>query len=312
VKLLRHLTDFPSELRGGAVSIGNFDGVHRGHAEIVRRLRAAAKQLGGPAVVFTFEPHPGVLLRPERAPSALCTLVDKADRLAELGVDCVLAYPTDQALLAMTPERFFKDIVLAVLETRALVEGANFCFGRGRTGTVEVLAQLAIDAGVSVEIVPPVEMDGAPVSSSRIRGHLTAGEVALAAALLGHPHRVRGIVEHGAGRGASIGFATANLGEIATQLPSAGVYAGWGWLGGRRLPAAIHLGPNPTFGEAALKLEVHLLGHEGPLYGQHLAIDFLRKVRDVRKFAGVDELKQQLARDVADVRQSALLAESAS
>lgn len=286
------------------MSIGNFDGVHLGHAEIVRRLLAAARSLGGPAVVFTFEPHPGVLLRPDRAPTPLCTLADKAARLGELGVDAVLAYPTDQALLSLTPERFFRDIVLGSLGAKALVEGANFCFGKGRAGTVDVLAALAREAGVGAEIVPPVERDGQPISSSRIRGLLAAGQVAEAAKLLGRPYRVRGLVERGAGRGAAIGFATANLAQIATQLPAVGVYAGWGEVEGRRLPAAVNLGPNPTFGESALKLEVHLLGHDGPLYGRELAVDFVRKVRDVRKFSGVDELKSQLTRDVAEVRAS--------
>jgi riboflavin kinase / FMN adenylyltransferase len=286
------------------VSIGNFDGVHLGHAEIVRRLLVAAQGLRGPAVVFTFDPHPGVLLRPDRAPTPLCTLEDKASLLGGLGVDAVLAYPTDQALLSLSPERFFQDVVLRSLETRALVEGANFCFGKGRAGTVEVLAALAAQAGVAAEVVPPVECDGQPISSSRIRGLLAAGQVAEAAKLLGRPYRVRGRVERGAGRGAAIGFATANLAQVATQLPTTGVYAGWGEVDGRRMPAAINLGPNPTFGESALKLEVHLLGHDGPLYGREMAVDFVGKVRDVRKFAGVDELKSQLTRDIAEVRES--------
>jgi riboflavin kinase/FMN adenylyltransferase len=300
VKLLRSLDRPLPELSGGALAIGNFDGVHRGHAEIVRRLCARARSLGGPAAVFTFDPHPVRLLRPEAAPPPLTWTDRKAELLAELGVDYMIAYPTDEALLSLEPAEFFARIVRERLAARALVEGQNFCFGRGRTGTIDVLRQLADSAGVELEVVPPVIVDGEPVSSSRVRRLIASGDVQAAGQLLTRPYRLRGMVVHGAARGAKLGFPTANVDAIDTLTPAAGVYAGLALASGRHFPAAINIGPNPTFGEHAKKVEVHLVGANESLYGQPLEVDFLARLRDVRPFSGVEELLAQIRRDVAE------------
>ena len=300
VKLLRSLTDFPSSLRGGAVAIGNFDGVHRGHARIVERLRERAKQLAGPAIVFTFDPHPVRLLRPEHAPPPLTWTDRKADLLEQLGVDAMIAYPTDEALLALSPQEFFSRIVREALAAKAMVEGPNFYFGHNRAGTNEVLRGLCADAGIGLDIVEPLTVAGDFVSSSRVRKLIQAGELAEAAALLTQPYRIRGMVTHGAGRGGKLGFPTANLDAIDTLLPASGVYAGRALLPGKTWPAAINLGPNPTFGEQAMKVEVHLIGFTGSLYGQPMEVDFVARLREIRRFAGVEDLKEQLRRDIAD------------
>jgi riboflavin kinase/FMN adenylyltransferase len=303
VKLIRQLTNLPSELRAGAVTIGNFDGVHLGHARIVDRVVDTARQRGGPALVFTFDPHPVRLLRPSEAPPPLTWTDRKAELLAALGVDAVIAYPTDEELLGLGPDEFFRRIVLDQLGATAMVEGPNFCFGRGRSGTIDVLRELTSRAGVTLDVVDPVVVGGEIVSSSRIRRLLGEGRVDEARRLLTQPYRIRGMVVHGAGRGARIGFGTANLDAVDTIVPAAGVYAGRGFVNNRRLPAAINIGGNPTFGEAALKVEVHLVGWDStPLYGQPLEVDFLTPLRSVRRFAGVDELKEQLARDVDAAR----------
>ncbi|MFO0900082.1 MAG: bifunctional riboflavin kinase/FAD synthetase [Pirellulales bacterium] len=299
MKLLRSLDRPLPELAGGALAIGNFDGVHRGHAEIVRRLCARAQALGGPAVVFTFDPHPVRLLRPDAAPPPLTWTDRKAELLAELGVDYVIAYPTDEALLRLTPEAFFDRIVRERLAARALVEGQNFSFGRDRTGTIDVLRQLAAAAGIELEVAPPVIVDGEPVSSSRVRRLIAAGDVQEAAGLLTRPYRLRGMVVHGAARGAKLGFPTANLDAIDTLTPAVGVYAGLGLAASGRFPAAINIGPNPTFGEHAKKVEVHLVGASESLYGQPLEVDFLARLRDVRPFGNVEELLAQIRADVA-------------
>jgi riboflavin kinase/FMN adenylyltransferase len=305
VKLLRELTGLPSELRRGAVAIGNFDGVHRGHARIVERVIEKARELSGPALVFTFDPHPVRILRPREAPPPLTWTDRKAELLARLGIDAVIAYPTDEDLLRLTPREFFDRIVREQLDARAMVEGPNFYFGRARSGTIDVLTQLTAEAGIGLDVVEPLKVDGDYVSSSRIRQLLIQGRVDLARALLTEPYRIRGMVVHGAGRGAKIGFGTANLDAIDTLLPGPGVYAGRGFVNNTRWPAAINIGPNPTFGDQSVKVEAHLVGWSGaPLYGEVLEIDFLVPLRGVRRFAGVDELKKQLHEDIVAAREA--------
>jgi riboflavin kinase/FMN adenylyltransferase len=302
VNLIRNVKELPSDLRGGAVTIGNFDGVHRGHAQIVGHLIKRARAVSGPAIVFTFDPHPVRLLRPELAPPPLTWTDRKAELLAELGVDAVIAYPTDEALLALSPSEFFQRIVCQTLAARAVVEGPNFHFGRGRSGTIDVLGQLCHEHHVLLEVVPPLHVGEEFISSSRIRAAIQAGDVAGAGELLTRPYRIRGMVTHGACRGAKIGFPTANLRAIDTLLPCQGVYAGRAAVGGQLFPAAINIGPNPTFGESDVKAEVHLIGYDGSLYGQPLEVDFLARLRDIQAFGAVENLQGQLRRDIDNVQ----------
>jgi riboflavin kinase/FMN adenylyltransferase len=298
VKLIRDLADLPDSVRRGAVAIGNFDGVHRGHARIAERLIERAREVGGAAVVFTFDPHPALLLRPEQAPPPLTWTDRKAELLAELGVDTTIAYPTDEALLQLSPEEFYQRIVRDALDARAMVEGPNFFFGHGRKGTIEVLRQLCAADSIPLDVVEPVELDGDQVSSSRVRRLVAAGEIDDANRLLTQPYRIRGMVRHGAARGAKIGFPTANVDAVDTLLPAPGVYAGHSTVAGRVWPAAINIGPNPTFGEMALKVEVHLVGFHDSLYGQPLEVDFLARLRMIERFADVESLKRQLQKDI--------------
>lgn len=295
------------------MAIGNFDGVHRGHARIARRLIAKAREANGPALVFTFDPHPVRLLRPEAAPPPLTWTDRKAELLHELGVDSLIAFPTDEALLALSPEEFFNQIVRQRLAARAMVEGPNFFFGHNRAGNIETLGRLCQGAGLSLDVVEPLVVGGAYVSSSRVRALIQQGDVRLAGELLTRPYRIRGMITHGAGRGAKIGFPTANVDAIDTLLPGGGVYAGRAITSEENRdtnptrkrgtwPAAINIGANPTFGEHALKVEVHLIGFAGNLYGQPLEVDFLARLRDIQPFESVAALKDQLARDVAEAR----------
>ncbi len=303
--IIRRLDALPAAARGGAVSIGNFDGVHRGHIEIVRRLLERAADVGGPAIVFTFDPHPVRLLRPEQSPPPLTWTERKAELLAAHGVDWIVAYPTDEALLQLSADQFFERIVRGALDARALVEGPNFFFGHNREGTIQRLGEMAAAAGITLDVVPPVEIDGALVSSSRVRELIREGNVEQAKKLLAAPYRIRGMVTHGAGRGAKIGFPTANLGAIDTLLPAQGVYAGRGFVGANSYPAAINLGPSPTFGDAAARVEAHLVGHNETLYGQPLEVDFLARLRDIRPFESPQALTEQLRRDVHEVERIA-------
>jgi riboflavin kinase/FMN adenylyltransferase len=283
-----------------AIAVGNFDGVHVGHATIARRLRAAADRRGVPALALTFDPHPAAIVRPAAAPVPLTTPARRAALLLDLGLDAVLVQPADRGLLALDAEAFYAQILRGGLRAVALVEGADFRFGAGRAGDVGRLAGWAAADGVELEVVPPVVVGGTAVSSSRIRGLVTAGEIAAANVLLTAPLRLSGMVVSGARRGAGLGFPTANLAELATLVPGQGVYAGRVTIapGAEVWPAAVHIGPNVSFGETAVSVEAHLVGFEGDLYGSTLHVDFLERLRETRRFASVAELTQQLTDDV--------------
>ena len=290
------MTHPPADYLGGALAVGNFDGVHRGHAALI----AAAKRLGRPAIAVTFDPPPVALLHPPSIQPPLTTNEDRAALLHEAGADAVVMLRTDPGLLSLTPEAFFEDVVRHLFEAKAMAEGYNFRFGRQRIGDVETLRALCVQHGLALDVVPPVLDGGEPISSSRIRSALANGDVANAGRWLNRTYSICGIVEAGAKRGRTIGFPTANLGHVRTLIPKDGVYAGR--VG--EYSAAVNIGPNPTFGEFAKKIEVHLLDFTGDLYGQELKLDFVKRLRDTRPFAGVSELKEQLIRDIEAARKS--------
>lgn len=293
----------PPGLAGGAVTAGNFDGVHRGHRELVAAAARWAKRVGGPAVAVTFDPPPYQVLVPDAAPRPpLTTRADRADLLRAAGADAVVVLRTTPALLALDPQTFFDAVLVRLFGARAVVEGYDFRFGRGRAGTTQTLRALCGAAGIGFEEVPPLTDAGGAVSSSRVRAALVAGEVATAAGQLGRPYRIAGVVVSGAKRGRTIGFPTANLGDVPTVLPGTGVYAVRATVGGATWAAAANVGPNPTFGDNARKVEVHLIGFSGDLYGRPLAVEFVDKLRDTRPFAGAAELADQLRRDVVEAR----------
>lgn len=300
--IIRDLDQLPETARGGAVAIGNFDGVHLGHVRIIHRLLERARELSGPAIVFTFDPHPVRILRPDQCPPPLTWTERKVELLAQYGVDKIVAYPTDEELLALTAAEFFDRIVRNTLAARAMVEGPNFFFGHDRQGDVQTLRELTDQAGISLDVVEPYLLEGQLVSSSRIRQLIGEGDVAQAARMLSAPYRIRGMVTHGAGRGAKIGFPTANLEAVDTLLPATGVYAGRAWLDEQPCLAAISLGPNPTFGEALLKVEVHLIDRSEVLYGRTLEVEFLQRLRDISAFPNGGALAAQLQQDVAQAR----------
>jgi riboflavin kinase/FMN adenylyltransferase len=273
-------------------------------AETVRLARGQ----NVPAVALTFDPHPAALLRGS-APPALTTTERKLELLATCGLDATIVFPTDRAFLQLTPEEFFDRIVRQTLQARGLVEGPNFRFGHNRAGDIETLHRLCDGAKLQFSAVPAVRIDGRTVSSSEIRQAITRGDIPAANAMLGSDYRLRGRVVEGAKRGRTIGFPTANLEGVATLLPPEGVYAARAWVAGHPYAAGLNLGPNPTFAEQARKLEVHLLDFTGNLYGQTLAVDLLARLRDTRPFANVDELKVQLGKDMAQVREHNLKSE---
>jgi riboflavin kinase/FMN adenylyltransferase len=222
-----------------------------------------------------------------------------------LGVDAVVAYRTDRALLELTASEFFERIVLGKLRACGIVEGRNFFFGHDRGGDIGLLDRFCRAAEIPLEVVEPEQIAGQVVSSSRVRKQVAAGDVIDAERLLGRPYRIRGKVVHGQGRGNSLGYPTANVGEIDTMLPGEGIYAGRAWIGDRPYTTAISLGSNPTFDESELKVEAFLLDYDGDLYGYPIEIDFLARLRDIRRFDSVEQLVEQIARDVEQTRKIA-------
>lgn len=289
----------PPALRGGCVTVGNFDGVHRGHAALVGAAKRLARTVGGPAVAVTFDPPPVALLNPPAWKLPLATLLDRAAALEDAGADHVVVLETDASLLALSAEAFFEDVLVRQLGAKAIVEGYNFHFGRGRGGNVETLRRMSSEAGLAFEEVPPLLHDGEAISSSRVRAAVNAGEMTLAAELLGRPYRISGTVVEGAKRGRTLGFPTANLANVETLPPAEGVYA----VRADSRPAAANVGPNPTFGDETRKIEVYVLDFAGDLYGKTMAVEFVARLRATRAFANVESLKDQLLRDVAATRE---------
>jgi riboflavin kinase/FMN adenylyltransferase len=298
--------NLPPDAQHCALTIGNFDGVHRGHHAIVKQVRALADSVSGPAVVFTFDPPPAKLLRPAEAPAALTEIHRRAELLSKLGIDYVVVFPTTPELLQLEPEEFFQQVVCDTFKAKAIAEGENFCFGRKRRGDIAMLKALCQSNGIEFSVLEPQREDDAWISSTRIRSLIEAGDVVAANALLVEPYRIAGKVVQGAARGRTLGFPTANLENIHVLCPPVGVYAGRVAACDSKadqpspigLPVAINIGPNPTFGESHLKVESHIVGYQGDIYDCNLAIELLAKLRDVKKFASKDELLAQLRVDV--------------
>lgn len=286
-----------------ACTFGNFDGVHRGHqallAQVVDRARASA----GRAVALTFHPHPLRLLRPDRAPRSIDSLHDRLAGLRALGIDVAVVMRFDADLAQRSAAWFAQEVLFGSLGARCVVIGHDTRFGHGGAGDAALLRDLAHRHGATVAACPPVDWAGAEVSSSRIRRHLEAGEVEAAADLLGRPWRVHAQVVHGDARGRAIGFPTANL-RLGEQIaPAHGVYVGWLQpQTGPMLPAVANCGVRPTFGEGAVQIEAHCLDFSGDLYDQRVHLHLAGRLRGEQRFAGIDDLRAQIARDVAAAR----------
>jgi riboflavin kinase/FMN adenylyltransferase len=298
----------PAAARGASVAIGNFDGVHRGHREVIRVAAGHARALRRPLGVITFEPHPRELLNPATAPARLTSLRRKAELLCGLGVDHLYAFRCDRHLLETSAAEFVTGRLLGDLEVAAVTTGRDFRFGHRRLGDTPLLAALVGDAGRPVSAVDPVMADQEVCSSTAIRTALAEGLVEHANAMLGYRFEIEGMVRPGDQRGRTIGFPTANVHPLARRpmLPGIGVYAVTAGLrgGGRPVwrPAVANLGRRPTFDGRTLLLEVHLLDGGGDLYGQRLRVAFHARLRGERKFSGIDELKAQIARDCEQAR----------
>lgn len=287
------------------VTIGNFDGVHRGHAALVARAVAAARARDVRAVALTFDPHPAAVLRPEAVPPALQSLAERVATLEALGCDAVEVVAFDADLAARSAEEFVTDLLVDRLAAVHVVVGENFRFGRGATGDVALLRDLGDAHGFAVEVVGLVDAGDGPVSSSAVRALLAAGDVTAVTRALGRPHRLAGEVVAGEGRGRTIGVPTANVAVPAGRaLPADGVYACWARVDGADpVPAVVNVGWRPTFDGTSRTVEAHLLVEGAPdLYGRTLALDLMARIRGEERFDDVAGLVARIARDVEAAR----------
>ncbi len=292
-----------------AVTIGNFDGVHRGHQALIRAAARRAGEQGGRTVVLTFDPHPARLLDPEGAPATLTTLDQKGELLGGLGVDVFVVLPFTPELARLPAEGFVGGVLVEALGAQSVVVGEDFRFGHRRRGDVPRLEELGGRHGFEVEALPPVLHEGLPVSSSRVREVLARGQVEEARALLGRSFFIDGRVVEGERRGRTLGFPTANLATPNETLPLGGVYAARCRVPpGRWIPAVVNIGRRPTFGGGGVSVEAHLLDFEADLYGAELRIEFVGRLREERRFDGPEALVAQIGEDVSRAR--ALVAEA--
>ncbi|MBO1267405.1 bifunctional riboflavin kinase/FAD synthetase [Arthrobacter cavernae] len=313
-------TEVPEDFGPTVVTIGNFDGVHRGHQQVLSQLAATARQSNARSVAVTFDPHPAQLHRPESAPELIMGLQDKLDALAATGLDAVLVMKYTLDLAAMTPEEFVGDILVGSLHSAHVVVGHDLRFGAGNAGDVGTMQELGGKLGFTVQVVHEFGAEGFPVhddggidrrcSSTWVREALSEGDVVTAAAVLGRPHSMRGEVVHGAARGRLLGFPTANLSHDATgYVPADGIYAGW--LvdeAGTRWPAAISVGSNPTFDGVSRQVEAHVIDRPEEaveafdLYGQLIVVEFTARLRGMVAYRGPEALAEQIGLDVVQAR----------
>lgn len=298
--------DFPRSLPESpaypVVAVGVFDGVHRGHRAILET--ALANAAGREVAIVTFDPHPRAVLGPPKPHRLLTTLDERLELLGAWPIAAVAVLRFDAQVARQSYREFVAGPLVQGLGARVLVFGTNVRLGHAREGTPERLAGLGQELGYEVVLVPPVEVDGEPASSTRVRHLLDAGEVDAAARVLGRPYALRGLVVHGAGRGRSLGFPTANV-EVAGEklVPAHGVYAGWVHWEKERWPAAINIGTAPTFADDARRsIEAHLLGYDGDLYGRRIEVALVRRLRGERRFESVDALRERIAADLESAR----------
>lgn len=289
----------PVNHSGTVITVGTFDGVHRGHWMVLEALRRRAGQEDLPAVLVTFHPHPLRIVRPDHAPQLLTTPLEKKEILAESALDYAVFIPFTDVLKSYAPDRFVREILIERLRMRYLVIGYDHGFGRGRSGDVDTLRKIGSRLGFGVDVVDALRTNGDPVSSSKIRAALRQGDVEKAARGLGRPYSLRGPIVRGDGRGRALGFPTANV-QVTDPyklLPREGVYAVSAALRTGSHQGVLHLGPRPTFKGSPPSVEIHLFDFDGDLYGEEVRVDFCAWLREIHRFASRDELVRAIRED---------------
>jgi riboflavin kinase/FMN adenylyltransferase len=302
MQLIQHARLTEHRIPLSVITIGNFDGVHRGHRSLLRRVVDRAGELGASSVVYTFHPHPLKVLNPARCPPMITSFEERVELLGAAGLDATVWARFDRQYASLEAEVFVRHTLKACLGAVELWVGPDFAFGRGRSGSIDLLRTLGRQEGFGVQVLRPFTLDGQVVSSTRVRRAITGGEFHCAELLLGRPYGLKGRVVHGQGRGRGLGFPTANVLPRQDCIPGPGVYAAWVVCAGQSHPAAVNVGTNPTFGAAEVTVEAHLLDGDLDLYGRELEVVFVAPVRGEIAFRSPADLVKQIRADVATVR----------
>lgn len=289
-------------LDASVITIGNFDGVHRGHREIFAHLKRKSKERGIPSVVVTFEPHPLKILAPDSAPFLISTFEQKCLLIADSEIDYLVVVPFTREFSQLSATDFVHTILSVPLGMRHIIIGHDYAFGRGREGNFQTLERLGQINGFTLEDLPPIGEDGVIFSSSLVRSYVAEGDMALAARILGQYYRITGTVVHGREVGQSLGFPTANISTSNELIPPDGVYAVMAEFGDRLVKGACNIGSNPTFDGTVRSIEVFLLDFSGTIYGHAITVQFVQKLRPVYRFPDVEALKNAISQDVAATR----------
>lgn len=306
MQVFEGINKLPQPLTSSVVTIGNFDGVHRGHQQLVETVVREAKHFGVPSVIYTFHPHPVRVLRPEKPTLRLFDLRDQQEQFTKAGIEMLVLENFTSEFSKISAEDFLRHHIVEKLNPKTLVVGHDFSFGAGRSGNISFLEKFCAENGIRLIVIPPFQYAEGVVSSTRIRQALLDGNVALANDLLGRTYYLRGHVEQGFQRGRTIGVPTANIHPDVEFIPRLGVYCTLTKVGNHMHPSITNIGVNPTFQQGAvkgpLKIESHLLDFDAHLYGVEVEVYLLKFLRDERKFSGIDELKNQIFQDIQEAR----------
>ncbi len=299
MKVIRDLEEIRSPLKDPVLTIGNFDGVHKGHLALFERVKSIAKEINGTSVVMTFDPHPIKVLRDGSGPPVITPTPQKLRLIKEAGIDVIICLPFTKEFASIPARDFVKNILVDKIGVRYVVVGYDYAFGRNREGNIESLKKMADEFGFKVEVVGPVSIDGFVVSSTMIRKLVQEGRLREAKKLLGRNYQVTGIVVKGRNRGARLlGYPTANLKLIDELTPKMGVYAVRVHFNGKVYNGVANIGLNPTFGNGAFSVETHILGFTGDILGKEIRLEFIERLRDEKKFRNPEELSEQIKKDI--------------
>lgn len=298
MQIFHDFESVPEKFHYGVVSVGKFDGVHRGHSLIFNRLKSLAAELSVPSVAVTFSPLPAAILRPDLDIRPIQTLARKIELIGNCNVDAIIVVHTDKQFLQQSADTFFFDTLCGQLHAKVVVCGKNFTFGRDRTGTADSIRQYGNDTETKVDIVDYVQIDGTTASSTLIRQLIQDGKIEEANKFLGLPYRLSGIVVDGDARGRLLNFPTANLDQVETIIPQHGVYAAIARFDKETFPSTVSIGTRPTFNQNTPKIEAFIHNFIGNIYGRELHIDILANIRKIERFNSKEELISQMERDV--------------
>lgn len=303
MRIIRGIKNYSEKFPNPVLTLGNFDGVHLGHQAIFRKVVDRSKEIGGTAIAFTFEPHPLKVLAPERSPLLLNTFHGKMRLIETSGIHVAICADFTRQFAAQDPEDFAKRVLVEKIGVREVYVGYDYAFGKGREGSIESLREMGQRFGFTVGAVEAVQVNGTVVSSSLVRDLISSGRVDETHPYLGRFYSIEGNVIHGESRGHSLGFPTANIQTANELLPAYGVYAVRALAAGRHIDGVASIGVRPTFGAGPVSIEVFLFGYEGNLYGKHLEVAFIKRLRGEQKFPDVDALVGQMHKDVEQAKE---------